>query len=280
MLGSPVGDGSRWWRIAQVSPPRDGARARMQVHPEPQALRASRAERSRVSSCAGPTSPGRRPTSISSQSTSSTPASTGGGPTGLFVAIGFLSCPSRRGSGIGSLRFRRRRSGAGIRTGPGRVRTGARAARCESVARSAPRAPRDLGDAHGPRRANRDAPRGGPDCRAHRAAPTAHRSSAAARPRSASSHEERLAALRALVDAKRHLGAVLETVTSAASETDASLGIGKLLDCPKDAAEGRSTKRRSAGSARRASIASRRRPRGSNARSDARRPTGAERRRG
>ena len=48
--------------------------------------------------------------------------------------------------------------------------------------------------------------------------------------------EERLATLRALVDAKRHLGAVLETVTTAESEADALLGIGELLYCPKDAA--------------------------------------------
>ena len=47
VLGSPVDDGTRWWRIAQVSPPRDGSPARVQVHPEPQALRPSRAERSR-----------------------------------------------------------------------------------------------------------------------------------------------------------------------------------------------------------------------------------------
>ncbi|KRC61411.1 hypothetical protein ASE14_11070 [Agromyces sp. Root81] len=48
VLGAPVDDGSRWWRIAQVIPARDGSRtAEMHVHPEPQPLRPSPAERSR-----------------------------------------------------------------------------------------------------------------------------------------------------------------------------------------------------------------------------------------
>lgn len=48
VLGTPIDAESATWRIAQVSPPRDGARgAHVYVHLEPQHLRPSRAERSR-----------------------------------------------------------------------------------------------------------------------------------------------------------------------------------------------------------------------------------------
>ena len=48
VLGAPVDDRSRWWRIAQVAVPRDGSRAAdVHVHPDPQPLRSSRAERRR-----------------------------------------------------------------------------------------------------------------------------------------------------------------------------------------------------------------------------------------
>lgn len=48
VLGAPVDDGSKSWRIAQVAPPREpGGIAHLSVHPDPLPLRPSRAERAR-----------------------------------------------------------------------------------------------------------------------------------------------------------------------------------------------------------------------------------------
>ncbi|HEY9366620.1 MAG TPA: hypothetical protein VIP55_08310 [Agromyces sp.] len=235
LLGTPVDDGSRWWRIAQVSPPRDGSRARMQVHPEPQPLRASRAERSRGLVLRWP------------DVTRSEPdldhlvvdvVNTGEGrwrPDGdAFGAIGFLARAGQE-PGPGFLALTGDQAPA-FALDPGEyVRVPVRLdssqwrdrepGRHEVIATLMDLDVRtetplevhltaELIEQHRPP-ADRPLP------------PAAEQRRVM---------EERLAMLRALLAANRHLGAVLETVTTAASDTDALRGIGELLDCPQDGA--------------------------------------------
>ncbi|MFB6610586.1 hypothetical protein ACFCVO_09725 [Agromyces sp. NPDC056379] len=238
VLGSPVEDGSKWWRIAQVALPRDRSRAaQVQIHPEPQPLRASRAERSRGLVLRWP------------DVTRSEPAldhlvvdvvNTGEHrwrPDGdSFVAIGFLA---RAGEEPGPALF-------GFTGGqepafaldPGeyaRVRVlldanqwrdrvpgdheitatlmdlGVRTETPLEVHLTA-----ELIEQHQPRPGRTRLP-----AAEHRHA-----------------MEERLEGVRALLAARALLGSVLETVTNATSDADALLGLGELLDCPHAVATG------------------------------------------
>lgn len=235
VLGSPVGDGSRWWRIAQVSPPRDGSRARMQVHPEPQALRASRAERSRGLVLRWPDITRSEPDLDHLAVDVVNAGEHRWRPDGdAFGAIGFLARAGQE-SGSGFLALTGDQAPA-FALDPGEyVRVPVRLGSSQWLDREPGRHEviatlMDLGvRTETPLEVHLTAEL----IEQHR--PPADRPlPPAAEQRRVM--EERLATLRALLAANRHLGAVLETVTTAASDTDALRGIGELLDCPQDGA--------------------------------------------
>lgn len=236
LLGTPVDDASRSWRIAQVAPPRDGSTiAHVRVHPEPQSLRPSRAERGRGLVLRWPEV---TRSELDLDRLAVDIVNTGDQrwrPDGdSFAAIGFFT-RSGETSGTGSFAFVGGQDPAfALDAGeyarvrvrldanqwrdlePGRfevsatlidlgVRTEAPLEvelTAEQIAQHQPRIP--------------GAPLSAPD---HRRA-----------------MEERLEALRALIDASTHLGAVFETITAATSDDDALLGIRELLDCTPDGA--------------------------------------------
>lgn len=236
VLGSPVDDGTRWWHIAQVSPPRDGSPARMQVHPEPQALRPSRAERGRGLILRWPEVTRAEPDFDQLAVDVVNTGDERWRPDGdSFRAIGFITRPGDR---LGTIYFGFVGDGPPAlaldpgdyarvavhldanqwkHLDPGRYEIsatlmdlGVRTETSLEVDLTA-----ELIEAHQPPPARRPQP----------PAPGRRRAM-----------EERLEQLRALVDARRHLGALLETVTTAKSDADALRGIGELLDCPEHVA--------------------------------------------
>lgn len=235
VLGSPVADGSRWWRIAQVSPPRDGSRARMQVHPEPQPLRASRAERSRGLVLRWPDVTRSEPDLDHLAVDVVNAGEHRWRPDGdAFGAIGFLARAGQE-SGSGFLALTGDQAPA-FALDPGEyVRVPVRLGSSQWLDREPGRHEviatlMDLGvRTETPLEVHLTAEL----IEQHRP-PTGPPLPPAAEQRRVM--EERLATLRALLAANRQLGAVLETVTTAASDTDALRGIGELLDCPQDGA--------------------------------------------
>lgn len=234
VLGSPVDDGSRWWHIAQVAPPRAGSPAHVRVHPEPQPLRPSRAERGRGLVLRWPevtrSEPDLDQLAVDVVNTGAERWRPDGDS---FRAIGFIARPSGT---LGDFYLGFVGGGpSAFALDPGeyaRVPVHLDASQWKDLEAGRHEISATLMDLGVRTETPLEVELTAEQIEQHQPPPDRA-------PRSTPDHRherERLEGVRALLAANNDLGAVLDVVTAAASDNDARRGIQDLLGCSPDAA--------------------------------------------